>query len=66
MQDEASTELIEVFDRIIGANYEELTAHEVCEAYRTFMCINATREDVQVRAKIMTLLQARLANCLGE
>jgi len=47
---------LEVFDRIIGANYEDLSAQETCESYKTFLFIDSTREDVTIRAKIMTLL----------
>lgn len=57
---DASSELVEVFDRIIGKNIDELSASEVFYAYMGF----SYAERAQVRPKIFGLLIKRLSNCL--
>jgi hypothetical protein len=65
MHQEASTELLEVFDRIIGRNIHELDAEGTCVCYVAFLQASA-REDVRVRSKVLSFLLGRLSDKLGE
>ena len=65
LYDVASSELIEVFDRIIGTNIHDLNLDDTYSVYNAFISASK-REDVQVRHKITALLLSRLGDRLGE
>jgi len=56
----ASTELCEVFDRIIGANIDEMSPSDLYNAYGAFR----TMQKAEVRPKIFSHLLKRLSNNL--
>jgi hypothetical protein len=60
MASEGSTELIEVFDRIIGANIDDLNARQLFSALVGFKSV----QKATVRPKIMSLLIKRLSDCV--
>ena len=61
----ASTELLEVLERVIGTSVDTLSAEELLSAYTLFYKAGQ-RDDAIVRPKILHHLQHRVAEHLGQ
>ena len=61
----ASTELLEVLERVLGASIETLSPQDLFSAYSCYYQASI-REDAEVRPRILSVLKHRMAEHLGQ